>query len=79
MDLLPIELKDLQGMDFNLDLLGFSADDLASMLSPEGAAAGLTDPDAVPEPPTEPVTKPGDLWLLGRVVRCPKCRRLTDV
>jgi len=26
---------------------------------------GLTDPDAVPEPPAEPVTRPGDLWLLG--------------
>jgi DNA modification methylase len=26
---------------------------------------GLTDPDAVPEPPDEPVTRPGDLWLLG--------------
>ena len=29
------------------------------------AAAGLTDPDAVPEPPAEPVTQPGDLWVLG--------------
>jgi DNA modification methylase len=27
---------------------------------------GLTDPDAVPEPPDEPITKPGDLWLLGK-------------
>jgi len=79
MDLLPLELRDLQAADFNLDLLGFSADDLASMLSPEGAAGGLTDPDDVPEPPAEPVTKRGDLWLLGRVVRCPKCRRLTNV
>lgn len=29
------------------------------------AIGGLTDPDAVPEPPAEPITKPGDLWLLG--------------
>jgi DNA modification methylase len=27
---------------------------------------GLTDPDAVPEPPDEPRTKPGDLWVLGK-------------
>lgn len=27
---------------------------------------GLTDPDDVPGVPDEPVTKPGDLWLLGR-------------
>ena len=26
---------------------------------------GKTDPDDVPEPPEEPVTKPGDLWILG--------------
>jgi DNA modification methylase len=27
---------------------------------------GLSDPDAVPEPPDEPITQPGDLWLLGK-------------
>jgi DNA modification methylase len=31
-----------------------------------GATEGLTDPDDVPDPPAEPITKPGDLWLLGR-------------
>ena len=28
-------------------------------------AAGRTDPDDIPEPPDEPTTKAGDLWLLG--------------
>lgn len=27
---------------------------------------GLTDPDDVPAVPAEPITKPGDLWILGR-------------
>jgi DNA modification methylase len=27
--------------------------------------AGLTDPDAIPEPPDKAITRPGDLWLLG--------------
>jgi hypothetical protein len=27
---------------------------------------GLTDPDDVPEPPTHPVTEPGEMWQLGR-------------
>jgi DNA modification methylase len=27
--------------------------------------AGDADPDAVPEPPDEAITKPGDLWVLG--------------
>lgn len=30
------------------------------------AVAGLTDPDAVPAPPAEPITRLGDLWLLGK-------------
>src|SRR5262249_53690471 len=29
-------------------------------------ADGLTDPDAIPEPPDEPQTRPGDLIVLGR-------------
>jgi len=64
MELLPLELRDLQADGFDLDLLGFSADDLAKMLNPDGTP-GLTDPDDVPAPPDEPITKPGDLWLLG--------------
>ena len=63
-DLLPIELADLQGMDFDLDLIGFDQDELAQLLG-TGVAEGLTDPDQIPEPPDEPITQPGDLWLLG--------------
>jgi DNA modification methylase len=64
MELLPIELGELQGMDFDLELLGFSQDELANLLDP-GVKEGLTDPDEVPEPPDEPITKSGDLWILG--------------
>jgi len=63
-ELLPLELRDLQATDYNLDLLGFSADDLAKILDPDGTQ-GLTDPDDVPAPPDEAITKPGDLWVLG--------------
>ncbi len=34
------------------------------LLSPD-PRDGLTDPDDIPEPPAEPVTTPGDLWILG--------------
>jgi len=64
MDLLPLELKDLQGLNFDLDLLGFSAEELGAILAPLGNE-GLTDPDAVPLPGDEAITKPGDLWILG--------------
>ncbi|MFA5291922.1 MAG: DNA modification methylase [Phycisphaerae bacterium] len=63
-ELLPIELKDLQGMDFDLGLLGFDKDELAKLLGNE-VTEGLTDPDDVPEPPAEPITQPGDIWILG--------------
>src|SRR5262245_58949714 len=63
-DLLPIELADLQGMNFDLGLLGFSAESLAEIMDP-GMQDGLTDPDDVPEPPDEATTQVGDLWILG--------------
>lgn len=46
------------------DLTPWFEDDelLAEVLEPE---EGKTDPDAVPEAPAEPITKPGDLWILG--------------
>jgi len=63
-ELLPIELGELQGMSYDLGLLGFSEEELAKLLDP-GVKEGLCDPDEVPEPPDEPITRPGDLWLLG--------------
>jgi DNA modification methylase len=63
MDLLPLELADLAEFEFDLALTGFEPDELAAILAEE--TEGLTDPDAVPEPPEEPVSKPGDLYLLG--------------
>jgi len=64
MELLPIELGDLQGANFDMTLLGFSPEDLSAILAPEGNA-GLTDPDDVPGPPDAATTVPGDIWVLG--------------
>jgi len=66
MELLPIELADLQGVDFDLSLLGFSAEDLSAIMAPAGSE-GLTDPDDVPGPPDAATTVPGDIWVLGNV------------
>jgi ParB-like chromosome segregation protein Spo0J len=63
-DLLVQELLALQSAEFDLDLTGFSSDDLLRMLGSE-TTDGLVDPDAVPAPPDEAITQPGDLWLLG--------------
>ena len=64
-DLLPIELGQLQEMDYDLGLLGFDPEELARLLDP-AVRDGLCDPDDLPAPPVEATTRPGDLWLLGR-------------
>jgi hypothetical protein len=64
-EMLALEVKDLDAAEFNLELLGFTPDELAA-LTPEEIAPGLTDEDAVPDVQEEPVSKPGDVWLMGK-------------
>jgi DNA modification methylase len=61
---LPIELGELQAMNFDLNLLGFGEEELAEWMSGD-VDDGLTDPDSVPAPPDAATTQPGDLWILG--------------
>ena len=63
--LLALEFGDLKDLDFDLILTGFDADEITALFAKAEMGGGLTDPDAVPEPPKEPATVPGDLWLLG--------------
>ncbi|CDL00284.1 Putative dna modification methylase protein [Magnetospirillum gryphiswaldense MSR-1 v2] len=68
-ELLAAELSRLQEEGFSLDLIGFSDEDLDRLMADaeaEGDGAGETDEDDIPEPPADPVTRPGDLWILGR-------------
>jgi ParB-like chromosome segregation protein Spo0J len=64
-EMLAVELTDLKDMGFDLDLTGFSTDEIAALLAPV-STEGLTDEDAVPEVPEAPVTVLGDVWLLGK-------------
>ncbi|MCA8146561.1 site-specific DNA-methyltransferase [Ralstonia mannitolilytica] len=64
--MLRIEIAALQDDDFDLSLTGFDADALAELMAgdePEGE--GQSDDDAVPEVAETPVSRPGDVWLLG--------------
>jgi len=61
-ELLSTELRGLDELGFDLDLLGFG--DLDSLLAEQ--TEGLTDPEDVPDVPDAPVTVVGDVWLLGR-------------
>ena len=62
--ILSLELSELQDIGFDLDILGFDANELSALLEPE-EVEGLTDEDAVPEVPEERKTKLGDIYQLG--------------
>lgn len=63
--MLTIELNELLEDKFSLELLGFNADELNALLNPVEIIEGLTDEDEVPEPPIQPISKLGDVWILG--------------
>lgn len=63
-ELLSLEIEQLKGLDFDIDLLGFDKDELADLL-PEIEELPDGDEDEVPEPQDDPVSKLGDVWQLG--------------
>jgi DNA modification methylase len=76
MELLGTELLELKGFGLDLSLTGFTGSEIDRLVGP---TAGLTDPDEVPEAPEQPVTKPGDLWVMGEHrLLCGDCRRIND-
>lgn len=64
-ELLRLEINDLRGLEFDVELTGFSTEELDALMAAPGTE-GLTDPDAIPEAPERPIAVPGDVWLLGR-------------
>jgi DNA modification methylase len=64
-ELLAVEFAELADAGFDNLLTGFTQDEIDA-LTPEQIPEGLTDEDAVPELQTEPVSKLGDVWLLGK-------------
>ena len=65
-EMLRVEIESIREDGFEVDVLGFTDDELEALLrDPEQVAAGKTDEDAVPETPEAAVTVPGDIWILG--------------
>ena len=64
-ELLRLEINDLRGLEFDVALTGFSTEELDALMAAPGTE-GLTDPDAIPVAPEQPIAVPGDVWLLGR-------------
>lgn len=78
MEKLAVEIGDLSGMGFDMNLTGFSDDELAKLVP--GGTDGLTDPDEVPDAPARAVTVLGDTWVLGKHrIRCGDSTVPTDV
>jgi DNA modification methylase len=64
-EMLALELGEIGDLGFDLDLTGFTADEIAALM-PEQIEPGQTDEDAAPEVPEQPVTVLGDVWILGK-------------
>ncbi len=78
--LLALELGDLKEFGFDPGLAGFSPGEIEALFARAAAHAGLTDPDAAPEPPAVPVSAVGDLWRLGRHrILCGDATSVVDV
>jgi DNA modification methylase len=63
-ELLGLELGELELLGFDLDLIGFTEAERTTLAAQ--FTEGLTDPDVVPDLPTNPVAHEGDVWILGR-------------
>ena len=77
-EMLAAELAALKDEDFDLDLLGFDDADLDRLLA--GVIEEGEDPDEAPELPTDPISRPGDIWICGEHrVLCGDATVLSDV
>ena len=73
--MLAAELADLEHDGLDLNLVGFSDRELEVLLAEDGEDPLAAEEEEIPEPPAEPVTRPGDMWLIGshRLI-CGDCR-----
>lgn len=78
-ELLRLELEELKELDFDLDLIGFEDFEIAEIVN-EPIQLPPCDVDEVMEPPANPTSKKGDIWILGdHRVMCGDSTIITDV
>ncbi len=80
-EMLQVELQTLQEEGFDLDIVGFTDEEIEGLLQdPEAAASGQTNEDAAPELPETAVTVAGDVWVLGEHrLLCGDATQLADI
>ena len=64
-ELLALELGELGDIGFDLELTGFTDEEIKALM-PVEVTEGLTDPDDAPAVQENPVTVPGDVWIMGK-------------
>ena len=76
--LLLQELQALLAEDFDLGLIGIPEDELDALLADTDDRPAISDypADTIPDPPADPITRPGDIWSLGQHRLC--CGDATD-
>ena len=78
-EMLALELGELGDAGFDLELTGFTDEEIKALM-PVEVIEDLTDPDAAPAVQENPVTKPGDVWVLGKHrVMCGDSTSISDV
>jgi DNA modification methylase len=74
-DLLREQLADLRDADIGLETVGFADDELRELLAAAENDPVPSDEAEIPEAPTNPVTRPGDIWQIRRHrLICGDCR-----
>jgi DNA modification methylase len=62
-ELVAIELADLQEFNFDLTMTGFDPPEIDAFI---GSSCSEEKADVVPDVPSTPVSRPGDIWLCGQ-------------
>lgn len=79
-DLLRLELDNLKELDFDLELTGFSTDELDELFQEDGEEQEVIEDDFDIELPEEPKAKLGDIYLLGNHrLMCGDSTKIEDV
>lgn len=79
-ELLRLELEALGDLDFDLDVLGFNPAEIDDLLFADDEGDAAAEEDTIPDVLEEPVSKPGDIWILGdHRVLCGDATVLTDI
>lgn len=65
-DLLAEEMEELDLAGFDLEITGFNSEEIEGLMNIQDEKTEVIEDDYIPEIPEDPITRPGDIWLLGK-------------